>query len=553
MTTSNSQIAHQKGQSLAEKNVSVANIPASSTAAPLAPAGPVLEPPRNGTDSQATLTTNVGNGTHNLGNTTEKNNVEWIKSAQGQDYDEAYNEKAATELNRSSTSVSSSSSSTLTQPQVPADLENSISRVSTDPLGNTYPEGGRQAYLVVFGSFCGCVISLGLMNTLSTYSAYLTTHQLAGQSESTIGWIFGIYAFLSFFLGLQIGPFFDSYGPRLLVAIGSTLIILTYIILSWCTRYWHFIVVFSILGGTGTSMVFTPSIAAVGHWFYLRRGTFTGIACVGGSLGGVIFPLVLQRLFGTSGIGWPWSQRILALINLPLAICANVFIRSRLPPRQPITKENILPDPRIFKDPTFALVTAAVFSLEWGLFVPISYFTSFALSIGVDQKLSYQLIAVFNAGSCFGRWLPGLIADRIGRFNAMALTTVICWIGAFAFWLPSEQLVSSSESARLALLIVFAIVFGFGSGAGISLVPVCVGQLCRTEQYGRYYATCYTIVSFATLTGIPIAGSLITAAGGRYWGLIVFTGLGYAVATVIFVFAKGTKTGFGRQLWTEKF
>lgn len=395
------------------------------------------------------------------------------------------------------------------------------------------------------------------MNSIATYSAYLSQHQLSHLSESSIGWIFGIFAFLSFFLGVQIGPLFDAYGPRWLVLAGSICIIADYLLLSICTAYAHFIVVFGVLGGTGVALVFTPSIAAVGHWFYASRGTFTGIACVGGSLGGIVFPLTLQALFESSSIGWPWATRILALINLPLAIAANLCIKSRLPPSRPITKQQILPDFRIFRDPTFSLVTLAVFFVEWGLFIPISYLTTFALRIGISQSFSYQLIAIFNAGSCFGRWLPGLVADRIGRFNAMILTTVLCWVGVFAFWIPSEVLsesLTNSHTATVALCIVFSVVFGFGSGSGISLIPVCVGQLCRTEEYGRYYATCYTLVSFATLTGIPIAGQIIAITeGGRYWGLIVFAGLNYLISTVVFVVAKGQKTGYGRALWRERF
>ena len=463
-------------------------------------------------------------------------------------------EKSHGRLHRTTSSRSTSSVSTTPIDQA-QDLENTISRVSTDARGNTYPEGGKDAYLVVFGSFCGCLTSLGLMNTISTYTAYLTQNQLADLPTSTIGWIFGIYAFLSFFCGLTIGPLFDAYGPRWLVLAGTICILLDYILLSFCTKYWQFVLVFGVLGGVGTSLVFTPSIAAVGHWFYIRRGTFTGIACVGGSLGGIIFPLTLQALFATPSIGWPWSQRILALINLPLAICANLFIKARLPPTRPVRKEHVLPDPFIFRDPTFALVTLAVFFVEWGLFVPISYLTNFALAIGVNERFSYQLIAIFNAGSCLGRWLPGYLADRMGRFNAMTLTTVICWVGAFAFWLSPELMQSASQSARIALLIVFSVVFGFGSGSGISLIPVCVGQLCRTEEYGRYYATCYTVVSFATLTGIPLAGALLRWEGGveRFWGLILFTGVCYLISTVVFIVAKGTSVGYGRALWAKKF
>ena len=528
MTRSHSRRHISEHESTVEKTTSNTS-PAVATAAPLAPISSGPEQDYIGHGYRRTL-------------------ADHEKHSQWHHDDRSLNEKAIHQPRRSS-----STSSSFTHPQ-DNDIGNTISRVSTDLAGNTYPEGGRKAYSVVFGSFCGCLISLGMMNTLATYQAYVTTHQLSGMSQSKIGWIFGIYAFLSFFLGLQIGPLFDAYGPRWLVLSGSICILLTYILMAHCTQYWHFVLVFGVLGGTGTSLVFTPSIAAVGHWFYLRRGTFTGVACVGGALGGIIYPLTLQALFEIQSIGWPWAQRIIALINLPLAICANVFVRSRLPPRRPVERAQILPDPRIFRDPTFSLVTLAVFFVEWGLFIPVGYLTNFALDIGIEEKFSYQLIAIFNAGSCLGRWLPGLIADRIGRFNAMIFTTVICWVGAFAFWLPCELLGESSQSARVALLVVFSVVFGFGSGSGISLIPVCVGQLCRTEEYGRYYATCYTVVSFATLTGIPLAGAILGAtAGTRYWGLIVFTGLSYIISTAVFMVAKVRKVGYGKELWLNRF
>jgi len=86
---------------------------------------------------------------------------------------------------------------------------------------NTYPEGGFSAWLVVFGSFSGMVASFGILNSVGTFQAYLSTHQLAHHSPASIGWIFSIFAFLTFFCGVQIGPIFDAKGPRWLVAAGS--------------------------------------------------------------------------------------------------------------------------------------------------------------------------------------------------------------------------------------------------------------------------------------------------------------------------------------------
>ena len=96
-----------------------------------------------------------------------------------------------------------------------------VPQVSIDVYGNTYPEGGLHAWLVVFGAFSGMTTGFGLMNTVGTFQAYLSTHQLATQSPSTIGWIFSLYTFLAFFCGIQIGPIFDAKGPRALVIAGT--------------------------------------------------------------------------------------------------------------------------------------------------------------------------------------------------------------------------------------------------------------------------------------------------------------------------------------------
>lgn len=55
---------------------------------------------------------------------------------------------------------SSSGSSAPTLHEVPSNLA-TASRVSTDAYGNTYPEGGREAWLCVLGSFCGLMGALG--------------------------------------------------------------------------------------------------------------------------------------------------------------------------------------------------------------------------------------------------------------------------------------------------------------------------------------------------------------------------------------------------------
>lgn len=360
-----------------------------------------------------------------------------------------------------------------------------MSRVTTDADGNTYPEGGLEAWLVVFGSWMGLFGSLGLVNTIGTFQAYLENHQLKEYSSGKIGWIFGMYAFLTFFCGVQIGPIFDAKGPRYLVFAGSVLIVVMMIAIGFCTQYWHFMLVIGVAGGLGASLIFTPAISAIGHYFNEKRGVATGLAATGGSVGGVTFPLILERLFPE--IGWAWATRVVALICLVLVVVACILIKSRLP-KKPASKENVLPDFTIFREPKFALTTAGIFFVEWGLFIPISYISSYALAHGVSSELSYQMVAILNAGSFFGRWIPGFVADYLGRYNTLIGTVALCVVCNACLWLPAGNSVP--------VMIVYSVIFGFASGSNISLTPVCISQLCKIENYGRYYATAYTIVSF---------------------------------------------------------
>lgn len=116
----------------------------------------------------------------------------------------------------------------------------------------SYPEGGLQSWLVVLGSFSACLVGFGLMNIVGIFASYLSEHQLKGYNESTIGWIFSVYVFLAFGLGIQIGPIFDAHGPRLLILAGGICTSLCMLLLGLCTKYWHFMLAFGVLGGVGT-------------------------------------------------------------------------------------------------------------------------------------------------------------------------------------------------------------------------------------------------------------------------------------------------------------
>jgi hypothetical protein len=105
------------------------------------------------------------------------------------------------------------------------------------PLDNEifYPEGGRDAWLVVLGAWCGLTSSLGLYNTSGVFEVVISRVLLPDVSESSLGWIFSVYAFVNWVCGVQVGPTFDAMGPRALILAGMICILIGIFTLSVST------------------------------------------------------------------------------------------------------------------------------------------------------------------------------------------------------------------------------------------------------------------------------------------------------------------------------
>ncbi|THZ39704.1 MFS general substrate transporter [Aureobasidium pullulans] len=409
-------------------------------------------------------------------------------------------------------------------PPPPPDLEKSSAPLP-DPSDLTkYPEGGTRAWLVVLGAWCGLTASIGLYNTTGVFSVIISNTILTSSSSTSIGWIFSIYAFMDF----------DDGGDVLYSAWDD--------VFEFLYR-WIFLA-FSLLTGLGSSLLLTPSMACVAHWFDVRRGLASGVAWTGGGVGGVLFSLLIQGLL--PHIGWAWCIRITAFILLFLCIISILLCRSRISPSPHKNATSpwraTLPDYHIFLDGTgaMAFTTLGVLFVDLAYFIPITYLPSYYLSrqdlptsstISGSAAFGYQLLAILNASSCFGRLISGSLGDHFGHYNTMIISLLLCVLSIFALWLPDIVIPSASSSDSPIFLIIFVIIFGFVSGSNVSLTPICLGQLCDIRDYGRYYASCYTVVAFGVLVSLPAAGGILDVCGGGggkggkgdFWGVAVFT------------------------------
>ncbi|KAL6922474.1 hypothetical protein FSHL1_006437 [Fusarium sambucinum] len=388
-----------------------------------------------------------------------------------------------------------------------------------------YPDGGTRAWLVVLGAWCAMIPSMGLLNSLAVLHAWLGEHELKGMSQSTVGWIFSGYAFFLFFCGAQIGPVFDKYSMRWLIVAGTIGNVLALVFMSISTEFYQFFLSFSVLGGVSASLLYNPALSAIGHWFHKRRGLAIGLACTSGGFGGVWMPLII--LYAAPAIEFAWSIRIIALVCAVHGIIASFLLTKRLPPTA--GAESSI-DFKALKDINYAAVTIGMVMVEFAIFLPITYICSYAIYSDFGFMDAYLLNAILNATAIPGRFLPNYIADRFGVINTMCTICFFCMASIFCLWLPAQ--------GNKPMTIAFTAIYGFWSGASVSLAPVAIALVCRTEDLGKRNGTAYTIVSFGTLIGIPIGGAILSADNGSYQGLIIFSGLAYVLSLVAYIFCR---------------
>ncbi|PQE16643.1 major facilitator superfamily transporter protein [Rutstroemia sp. NJR-2017a BBW] len=393
-------------------------------------------------------------------------------------------------------------------------------------------EMSMKAWLSVLGSFLFLFPSWGFMQTIGTIQSYLELNQLSSYSTQDVGWITGVFTSWALFLGIQIGPVFDAYGPRVLGPIGCAIYIPVFFVLAECHEYWQFMVVLGIWGGAGAAVLSTVGVSVIGKWFVRRKGLAMGMALCGSSIGGVVMPLMLRKLLPK--LGWTWSIRCIGFLLSATMIGGAVCLQQPFPKRNGSEgsinndRKKIVLNFKALRSGTFTFVTLGLFALEFAVFGVFSLLPTYATAAHFSPDTGFALIAIANATSTAGRLLPGLLGDYIGHFNVL-----LCMILCTATF--TAAILVPFGSSSLSCLYAFAALWGFGSGSFISLTPVCMGKTCDADDYGRYFGTMYFFVSFSLLLASPLGGKMLQTFGtqalaGLYVGLVVVGGVCFLLA-----------------------
>lgn len=172
------------------------------------------------------------------------------------------------------------------------------------------------------------------------------------------------------------------------------------------------------------------------------------------------------------------------------------------------------------------------------------YLASFARDvIGLPYTSSLNLLLPLSGAGIPGRLVGNYLADRLGAINVFipfALAGGLCqlaWVGV------------TTETG----LWVWTCVYGLPAGGLQSLFPAGLGSLTTDlRKAGTRMGMVFTIVSFAALTGPPVAGAIVSRCGGSYVGAQGFAGGCMIVGGGFMAAAKGARMRRLGAGWTVK-
>ncbi|KAL6364827.1 hypothetical protein LRP88_00800 [Fusarium phalaenopsidis] len=352
------------------------------------------------------------------------------------------------------------------------------------------PDGGWIAWMVDRKS--------GIINSFGVFQPYYA--QMLDRAPSDISWIGSFEVFFLFFVGTFTGRMTDAGYFRQLFALGFFLVILGCFATSFCKTYWQFFLAQGICMGLGNGFIFCPSMATISTYFEKRRALAMGVAAAGSATGGLVYPSIMRQLLPS--VGFPWAIRAIAFVQLG---------------------------------------TLGAF---WGVYFAFYYLAAYSRDVlGVSFTRSLDVLLVLNGTGAIGRVIPNYIADRYGCLTVqipLALVTgamMYCWAA-----------IKSTTG-----LFIWAAIYGIWTGGVQSMFPVGLSSMTSDpSRQGTRLGMAFTIVSFATLTGQPIAGAIIKAQGGQYVGAQAFAGSCLVLGSCFFVIAKGIRARKLEQGWKAK-
>ena len=365
--------------------------------------------------------------------------------------------------------------------------------------------------------------------------------------------------------GVLEGYLADRFGARRMVMVGLLALSAAFVFFAFTQNFWWFLLAFVLLSmGQGLGG-WVPLMTLMNHWFVRRRGLAMGLVMVGMGIGAMtIVPAIAWTTDPEVGrLGWipstPWDLvepvGRLGWRNTGLLVAVIVFICALILPRFIYSRpedRGLRPDGESLAETRSAegqvaaaaadaditvgqaLKTQAFWCISFGhglgsmiILAIMSQFGLLMKDLGYGVQTTASIVTIYTAVSIVFQLAGGYIGDRVPKNAALFVFT----------GLQAVAVVILVLSSQIAMIFLFAILFGVGFGGRTPLTTAIRGEYFGRASFGKILGISTLPMNGMLLVAGPLAGFMRDHFGNYDLAFLTLAGLN-GIGAVLFLIAR---------------
>lgn len=343
---------------------------------------------------------------------------------------------------------------------------------------------------------------------------------------------------------IPMGLLSDRFGSRPLLAFMSSILGISFLMMTFQTTYWV-VLLLIMVGGIGYGGMHPTTNRGIVYWFsQKKRGTAMGIKQMGITFGSALSAILLIPLAET--YGWRTVVLISCFVLIAAGVIAYVLYRdpkNETPVQQqkPSLSSTFSSLTLMAKNKPLLFISLSAMGINGSQMCLNTYLVLFTYEqIGIHLVLAGLLLVFSEAGGSLGRIVWGVISDRIfggERLKVMVIIVIITLvISAVVAFLP--------KGTPYGLLVPLFFVFGFAVSGFNGIWMNLASELVPKEQAGLSSGFSITLGSLGVILFPPLFGLIVDQSQGYTLGWLMISVLMIMVIVLLHRLNKMERTAY---------
>lgn len=375
---------------------------------------------------------------------------------------------------------------------------------------------------------------------VATLSMFVVPMTIAfGWSRTEISGAVSLGSLLGALAAPFVGPLFDRYGSRALLAASAVIVSACCVALAGTQSLPWFYAAFAVSRMTFSTPFDVGTASAVAKWFVRRRAAAMSLLAMSTGLGLAVIPFVAQMVI--VGHGWRAGWLALAAIVLLTGALPQWLLLVRQPEdiglapdggrgassppcgsslaahaEAAYTRAEAMRAPVLWLLMAFTLL---VFPVQAGISL---HQAPHLMERGLSPTLAAAIVSAFSLSVALGSLLFGAVGDRVSLRGTLAFGSLLMAAGAATMRAADGPLAGFAA----------AIAFGAGIGGIFAMLPVAWANYFGRAHFGAIRGVTLPAQVGGQALGPLIAGVLHDISGDYSAGFVVFALMSLCAAAV---------------------